>query len=100
MSEFFRSRIDIAHDLIDNKNYQEAVELLQNLKTRIHDTTLLTKITMHDDETEKQYSLRRQNIGTRGGDPWDIYKSALELEKWRAQEYLKYYDLIGIENDL
>jgi len=100
MSEFFKNRIDTAHALIDEQQYRAAVELILNLKTRIHAPDLLTKINLHDTEVEKEYNQRYQNIGIRGGDPYQIYTDAVNLEKWRAQEYLKFYDMISRDNDL
>jgi hypothetical protein len=100
MSEFFKNRIDTAHALIDEQDYDTPVEILLNLKTRIHDTDLLTKINMHDTEVEKEFQTRYMNISQKGGDPYDSFKQVLQLKKWRAQEFLKYYDMIIKENDV
>ena len=100
MSEFFKSRLDVAHALIDEQRYDEAVEIIQNLKIRIHTPELLTKVTIHDNEVEKEYNNRYLNISQHAGDPYESFNRVMENKKWRAQEYLKYYDLMSIENDL
>jgi hypothetical protein len=100
MNEFFKNRLDTAHALIDERQYEEAVELIQNLKTRIHDTNVLTQINMHDTETEKQYDTRYQNLAMKAGDPTQSFTQLVLLKKWRSQEYLKYYDLMLREHDV
>jgi hypothetical protein len=100
MNEFFKNRLDTAHALIDENQYEVAVEIIQNLKTRIHDTTVLTQINMHDNETDKEYNIRFQNISMKAGDPTQSYVQLLMLKKWKAQEYLKYYDHMLREHDV
>ena len=100
MSEFFLDRLNIAHDLIDNYQYDRAVEIIKNLKTRIHDTELLTKINIHENDIEKRYQSDYVNLSGKQGDPFDSFKKVTDLQRWRAQEYLKYYDKLRQEYDL
>jgi hypothetical protein len=100
MSEFFRDRLNVAHALIDEHDYDTSVEIILNLKSRIHDTDILTKINMHDNEVEKGYNDRYTALSSRSGEPYEQFREFTTLKKWRAQEYLKYYDKISRENDL
>lgn len=100
MSEFFRNRLDTAHALIDEHDYDTSVEIIQNLKTRIHDIDILTKINTHDIEVEKEFNNRYVSLSSRSGEPYEQYKELMNLKKWKAQEYLKYYDKIIRENDI
>lgn len=100
MNEFFKNRLDTSHALIDEGNYEVAVEIILNLKSRIHDTTILTQINMHDAEVEKEYHTRFENLARKAGDPTESYTQLVILKKWRSQEYLKYYDHILREHDI
>ena len=100
MNEFFHNRLDAAHALIDETQYDIAVDIILNLKTRIHDTTILTQISMHDDNVEKEYQTKFANLARKAGDPTVSYTELVMLKKWRAQEYLKYYDHILREHDI
>lgn len=99
MSEFFKNRLDVAHALIDEGEFDGAVEIIQNLKTRIHDESILGKLTLHDNKTKKEYMEQYTECG-KIGDPYESFKKAQEIRKWRAQEILRFYDKLVIEHDL
>jgi len=100
MSEFFINRLDTAHALIDEGQYDQAIELIQNLDTRIHDNELLIKLNQHKQETEKEYQTRYHSISMKSGDPYQSFIDVQGLKKWRSQEYLKFYDNMLREHDI
>lgn len=100
MSDFFNNRIDTAHALIDEHDFDTPVEIIQNLKSRIHDQDILTKCNLHDNDVEKEFNARYTNLCQKSGDPTESFKQVMILKKWRAQEYLKFYDKITKEHDL
>ena len=100
MNEFFKNRLDTAHALIDDGQYDESVELLKNLNTRIHDTEINTNINMTTTDIEKQYTNNLMALSSKAGDPYDNFKNALTLKKWRAQQYLRFYDNLLIKHEL
>ena len=100
MNEFFKNRIDTAHALIDERMYDDAVELLQNIKTRIHDAGILSTMNQHDSDVDKEYNKQYATIGTQTGDPYESYSKVVQLKRWKAQEYLKFYDKTLREHEL
>ena len=100
MNEFFKNRLDTAHALIDEGSYDEAVELLKNLNTRIHDTEISTNINMTTTDIDKQYTNNLMALSNKAGDPYESYKNALGLRKWRSQQYLRFYDNLLIKHEL
>lgn len=95
-----KNRLDVAHALIDEHDYDTPVEIIQNLKTRIHETELLAKIKRHEDSIENEYQTEYASISSKVGDPYEAFSKVLNLKKWRSQEYLKYYDKLMREHDL
>ena len=100
MNEFLESRLNTAHALIDEGRYDEAVEILKNLDMRIHDTGIATNINTTASDIEKQYTSNLVSISNKAGDPFESFKSALALKKWRAQQYLRFYDNLLIKHEL
>ena len=100
MNEFFQNRLDTAHALIDEQRYDDAVEILKNLDIRIHDTSIRTNISMIANDIEKQYTTNLVSLSNKAGDPYDNFKSALALKKWRSQEYLRFYDQLLKKHEL
>ena len=100
MNEFFLSRLNTAHALIDEGRYDEAVELLKNLDMRIHDEKTDTKIKTVADDIEKQYVANIISISNKASDPFESFKNALSLKKWRAQQYLRFYDNLLINSEI
>lgn len=100
MNEFFQNRLNVAHGLIDDGQYDEAVELLKNLNTRIHDTSISTNIHVITGDIDKQYQGNLVSLSSKAGDPYESFRNALALKKWRSQEYLRFYDNLLIKNEL
>jgi len=100
MNEFFENRLNVAHSLIDEGHYDEAVDVLKNLDTRIHDTGISTNINTTVSDIEKQYTASMISISNKAGDPFESFKSALALKKWRSQQYLRFYDNLLIKHEL
>ncbi len=100
MNEFFQNRLDNAHAMIDDRRYDEAVELLKNLDTRIHDTGIRTNIEMTSNEIENKYKSNLTNLISKANDPEEGYLSKMGLKKWRSQEYLRFYDQLLKKHDL
>jgi hypothetical protein len=93
MNEFFENRLNTAHALIDEEQYDAAVILLKNLDARIHDVSVSTNLNALTGDIEKQYMNSLLMISNKAGDPWENYKQAESLRKWRAQQYLRLYDV-------
>ena len=53
VSNFITDRIDNAHALIDQGSYVQAVELLKNIKHRIHKSDVLNEIDVFEKEHDK-----------------------------------------------
>lgn len=100
MNPFFEERLNIAHDLIDNRQFDRAIEIIQNLKTRIYEINLLSQIDIFSSEVEKEYSKRYNAISVEGGDPTKSYENVYNLQKWRASEYLHYYGKLFREHEI
>lgn len=100
MNEFFQNRLNMAHALIDEGQYDEAVELLKNLDTRIHDTSISTNISLTIGDIEKQYTANLISIANKAGDPYENFKNAMVLKKWRSQQYLRFYDNLLMKHEL
>lgn len=100
MNEFFQNRLDTAHALIDEGRFDEAVELLRNLDTRIHDPSIRTNINTTSSDIEKQYTTNLASLSAKAGDPYDSFKNAISLRKWRSQEYLRFYDSLLKKHEL
>ena len=100
MNEFFQNRINVAHSLIDEGNYDEAIEVLKNLDSRIHDTTVATNIHTTISDIDKQYQTNLIAISSKLGDPYENYIAALKLKKWKSQQYLRFYDNLLMKHEL
>ena len=100
MNEFLRNRVNVAHNMIDEGNYDDAVEILKNLNNRIHDTSIITNIKMTNEEIDKQKKASLASISTKMGDPYENFKSALLLKKNRAENFLRFYDNLLIKHEL
>ena len=100
MNEFLRNRINVAHNMIDEGNYDDAVEILKNLNNRIHDTSIITNINTTTTEIDKQYKAGLASVSTKMGDPYENFKSALGLKRNRAENYLRFYDNLLIKHEL
>ena len=99
MNTFFVERLNIVHTLIDAGDYDTPINLIHNIKTRIHDQDLLKKLSEHDEYTEKEF-LRYYNEVREINDPFVVYDIVMKLKLWRAREYLTYYDKMVKDVDL
>ena len=98
--EFIDSRIDAAHDLIDQGDFDGAVTILKNVKIRIHDPTIERLIREFEQEydgkaKEKLNKLRKmfEDAIVEAGNEYEIGKSY-------AIAYLNFYDKLRKEHEL
>ena len=100
VSEFIQNRIDTAHDMIDQGYYEQAVELLKNLKNRTHETGTYQEIKQWELEHDKKLNELLDNIDHSSDDP--LRKQKNKEKKWKeyTQTYLNYYHKLSIENDI
>lgn len=98
--EFIAERIDIAHDLIDQGEYEQAVNVLKNIKLRIHDNSLEKTIkefeTKYDNELKKKINTLNQ-----------AYKDAITevgeeagIAESYAKAYINFYDKLSKEHEI
>jgi hypothetical protein len=106
MSEFFRNRLDAAHAMIDERDFERAVEIIKNLSMRIHDAVILNEIKSHDDNIDQTFikNINAINSKVYTGDPVDIASQRNQdifmQRQWKAQEYVRFYDLLSREHEL
>jgi len=100
VSEFIQNRINLAHDMIDQKGFEEAVELLKNLKNRIHEQNIIPEINIFEQEHDQKLKEMINKIDTSSDDP--LRKQHNKYEQWKryAQSYLKFYDNITKKHDI
>ena len=104
VSKIFEEKLNLAHNLIDEEHYGEAVDILKNLIARVHDKETLQEITTHMKQVDEMYNKRYKEETDRNGEPWRKYNEALtflnDLNKWKAQELLKFFDKMSKEHDV
>lgn len=104
VNEKIEQKINQAHDLIDGGQYDAAVEIMKNLKTRIHDRIALDLVMDKEKKVEEQYNDAYKTEIAESGNPLERFtKSSTfinEVNKQRAQEYLKFYDQLNKTQDL
>jgi len=100
VSDFIKERINVAHDMIDQNGYNEAVEVLKNLKNRIHEQSVMPEIKRFEDEHDKKLEEMLNKIRTSSDDP--LRKQYNEIQQWKkySQSYLKFYDNITKKHDV
>jgi len=99
VNDFILSRIDTAHALIDEQQYEEAVGILKNLKLRIHDPDIEKRIKEFEDSHDRKLHEMLFSIENSNNDPLLKQRDAMNQLKKYAESYLKYYDgLIKKEN--
>ena len=95
-SEFYKAKVNEAHEYLDEGDYTKAISVLNNLKTRIHEPEAKEDIKLHDVKVEQEYKKRYDGEKTANGDPLERYTKAAEfialLNEWHAKEYLSFYD--------
>ena len=92
MSEFLGDRINIAHNLIDEGQYEQAVEVLKNLKIRIHKEDVKAGMIAWEKQIEENFIKTKKEIPTQFGDIEEQFERYFVLKKQRATKYLEYYD--------
>jgi hypothetical protein len=98
--DFIESRIDMAHNAIDEGNPQGAIGLLKNLKLRIHDRDVETKIKDFEERTDHEVEHRMKEISISDDD--ELRKDANRSKavvSW-AKKYLDFYDRVLKEYDV
>ena len=103
-SEFYMKKINEAHELLDTGEYDAAINILSNLRTRIHEPKALEQITTHDEKVEHEYKTRYEIEAKQNGDPLERFRTAAnyieELDRWHCKEYLSFYDTLNKKYDL
>lgn len=97
MSEFMIGQINLAHNLINEGMYDDAVEILRNIKCRIMDQSIKNNINEKEKEIEQDYSQREAGVT---GKPTEIFTIVTRLKKERSRKYLTLYNYIVNEHDL
>ena len=97
MSEFIKSLIDEAHVNLLNRNFDEAIRQLQSIKLRVNDGGILGRMQQKENEIDKEYQTKYNNIKNNSTDDIEFLNKLMELKDWRSKEYLVFYDRIGKE---
>lgn len=100
VSEFIRNRLDSAHSLIDEGSFEAAVNLLKNIKLRVHDEVVSDKISVFEKEHDNTLSKRVNDIRSSSKD--SLRKQYEELDQYEsyAKSYLSFYDRLSKEYDV
>jgi len=98
--EFVEQEIDICHQLINEGQYDMAVNRLKMLKNRIHEAHTITQIDMFEKEHDDKLEQRLVEIHESSVD--QLRKEFNEATQWRnyATSYLKFYDKLCHEYGL
>jgi len=103
-SELFKGKLNQAHDLLDQRNYEACLEILTNLKIRIQDKTVYENAKAHEQKVETEYTQRYKDESAKHGDPLERFTKSSnfidKMEKWRVQETLRFYDKLAKQYDL
>lgn len=100
VNEFINERINMAHALIDEGQYDQAVSLLKRLKTRIHDEDLISKIREWEEKHDETLSKRANDIRATNKHEVDKATEIEELVMRYSDAYLSYYHQLIQEHDL
>lgn len=100
VSEFIKNRLDTAHGLIDEGRYIMAVELLKNIKLRVHEKEAENEIKKYEEEKDARLEIRIREIKDSEDDV--LRKDANTMEEWNqyAKSYLNFYDKLAKKNKL
>ena len=100
VSSFITDRIDNAHALIDQGSYDQAVELLKNIKFRVHEEGVVAEIETFEKEHDKKLEDMIKGIQTSSDDP--LRKQHNELKQWEkySHMYLRFYDNLTKHHDV
>jgi len=95
VSDFIQNRVDTAHNLIDEGAYSDAVEILKNIKHRVHEEDPRAAIERFENEHDKKLEDLIRSITNNSDDP--LRKQHNTIEQWKKYScsYLNFYsDLI------
>lgn len=98
--EFIDSRIDAAHELIDQGDFQSAIHILRSIKIRVHDQDIEEQIKNFETQTDEQVSNKLQRIEQAFSDAIDKYGDGNRIVRKQAVSYLNFYDKLRKENDI
>ena len=98
--EFIENRVDMAHNAIDEGDPQAAVNILRNLKLRIHDVHLEEEIKKFEKKEDTRFENKLEEINKSGRDPLRKDRNKqIEIIKY-AKRYLNFYDRLRKEHDI
>lgn len=98
--EFIDGRIDLAHNMLDEGNFNGVVSILKNIKTRIHDVELEKNIkefeTSYDAECKRKLEEAQKQVLDA------ITTNQKEQMIWfdYAKAYLNFYDRLNKEHEI
>jgi len=92
VSEFIADRLNTAHGLIDEGRFDVAVNLLKNIKLRIHEKEAEDEINKFEKEHDARLEISLKEIESSNDDP--LRKDANIMGKWESysKDYLNFYD--------
>ena len=100
VNEFIRNRVDIAHDMIDNGRFDDAVERLKRIKTRIHNDDLLAQVKKWEEDHDKVLKERLEKIEASNKHPYDKQQESVGQWEKYAEAYLSYYDDLNKQHEV
>jgi len=100
VSEFIRNRLDMAHGLIDEGRFGEAVNLLKNLKLRVHENPAEEKITQFENEKDSALETQLKEIEKSEDDPLRKEANAMSEYELYAKAYLNFYSNLTLHHDI
>lgn len=100
VSEFIRNRLDTAHGLIDEGRFDMSVELLKNLKLRVHEKEAEDEIKKFEENHDGHFEVKLKEISDSDNDV--LRKDADTMMEWSlyAKSYLDFYDKLAKEYKL
>ena len=98
--EFIDSQIDMAHDELNNGEYQATVGRLKNLKARIHEPEPSNEVKTFEDEHDKKFKDRLTNIDNDSKDELRKDQEIAEEYYRYALAYLNFFDKLRKEYDI
>ena len=98
--EFIDREIDEAHELIKRGEYEQAVNQLKDIKLRVHEDDVSSKIKNFEDEHDKKLEERLKNIEKGSLDPLRKQSDAISQLVTYAKSYLTFYDRLRKEYEI
>ena len=98
--DFIDNRIDASHNLIDQGDFQGAVNILKNIKIRIHDPVIEQKIKDFEKQHDEEVKNKIEKIQKTYLDSITEYGNESEIAKRYAIAYLNFYDTLRKEHEI